>query len=499
METHYVRVEVDVSRGLPAFNIVGLPDAAVREATERVRGAIRNAGFEFPIKRITVNLAPADLRKEGSLFDLPIAVGILATTKQIPSTKIPQHFFVGELSLDGTICPVPGILSMAAGICQEHPDKTFIVPQENLKEASLIKGIRAYGAAHLRDIISYLIGDKELPAAADLPEFRLEPADSVDHLDFANVKGQQRVKRALEIAAAGGHNILMIGPPGTGKTLLAKRLPSILPPLSWEECLEVSRIYSVAGLLPKARPVIKTRPFRTPHHTASAVSIIGGGRVPRPGEVSFATHGVLFLDELPEFHRDVLESLRQPLEEGEVTVTRAAGAFSYPARFILAASMNPCHCGYLGDSQHECICTPYQIQRYRSRISGPIMDRIDLHVEVRRLELKDLKAEKKEESSKDIRNRVIKSRQSQQKRFLGTGINCNAEMQNHHLSRYCPLDNDTKELLYQAFHRLNLSMRALDRVVKIARTIADLSGTAKIEQIHLAEAIQYRCLDRSLW
>lgn len=499
METHYVRVEVDVSRGLPAFNIVGLPDAAVREATERVRGAIRNAGFEFPIKRITVNLAPADLRKEGSLFDLPIAVGILAATRQIPSTKIPQHFFVGELSLDGTICPAPGILSMAGSICQEHSDKIFIVPQRNLEEASLIKEIKANGAAHLKDIISYLISDKELPAAADLPEFKLEPADSVNHLDFADVKGQQRVKRALEIAAAGGHNILMIGPPGTGKTLLAKRLPSILPPLSWEECLEVSRIYSVAGLLPKEHPVIKTRPFRTPHHTASAVSIIGGGRVPRPGEVSFATHGVLFLDELPEFHRDVLESLRQPLEEGEVTVTRAAGAFSYPARFILVASMNPCHCGYFGDPQHECICTPYQIQRYRNRISGPIMDRIDLHVEMRRLELKELKTDKKEEPSRDIRNRVIKSRQRQQKRFLDTDINCNAGMQNHHLPRYCPLDKNTQELLYQAFHKLNLSMRALDRVVKIARTIADLDGTEKIEQNHLAEAIQYRCLDRSLW
>jgi magnesium chelatase family protein len=465
-----------------------------------VRGAIRNAGFEFPIKRITVNLAPADLRKEGALFDLPIAVGILTATGQIPSTKIPQHFFVGELSLDGTICSVPGILSMATGICQEHSDKILIIPQGNLEEASLIKKIKANGASHLKDIISYLIGDKELPAAADFPEFKLETGSaSVDHLDFADVKGQQRVKRALEIAAAGGHNILMLGPPGTGKTLLAKRLPSILPPLSWEECLEVTRIHSVAGLLPKDHPVIKTRPFRTPHHTASAVSIIGGGRVPRPGEVSFATHGVLFLDELPEFHRDVLESLRQPLEEGVVTVTRASGAFSYPARFILAASMNPCCCGYLGDPKRECICTPYQIQRYRSRISGPILDRIDLHVEVRRLELKDIKTEKKEEPSKDIRNRVIKSRQLQKKRFLDTGINCNAEMQSHHLPRYCPLDKKTQELLYQAFHKLNLSMRGLDRVVKIARTIADLDEAAKIEQIHLAEAIQYRCLDRSLW
>ena len=500
LETHYVRVEVDVSRGLPAFNIVGLPDAAVREATERVRGAIRNAGFEFPIKRMTVNLAPADLRKEGSLFDLPIAIGILAATRQIPSTIIPQHLFIGELSLDGSICPVPGILSMAGSISHEHPQKIFIVPRGNLEEASLVKEINARGAGHLRDIFSYLTGEGELPDAAGLPEFELEPGTgTVNHLDFADVKGQKRVKRALEIAAAGGHNILMIGPPGTGKTLLARRLPSILPPLSWEECLEVTRIYSVAGLLPKEYPVITARPFRAPHHTASAVSIIGGGRVPRPGEVSFATHGVLFLDELPEFHRDVLEALRQPLEDGIVTVTRASGAFTFPARFILAASMNPCPCGHLGDPQQECSCTPYQAQRYRNRVSGPIMDRIDLHVEVPRLELKDIKAEKKEESSLEIGKRVINARQRQQERFLGTDINCNAEMQNHHLPHYCSLDRDTKELLYQAFHKLKLSMRALDRVVKIARTIADLVGSTKIEQMHLAEAIQYRCLDRSLW
>lgn len=499
METHYVRVEVDVSRGLPAFNIVGLPDAAVREATERVRGAIRNAGFEFPIKRITVNLAPADLRKEGSLFDLPIAAGILAATGQIPSEKIHQHLFVGELSLDGTICPVPGILSMAGSISHENPEKVFIVPQSNLAEASLIKEITAKGAGHLRDITSYLKGDKELSQTVDIAELDLQKETPGYYPDFADVKGQERVKRALEIAAAGGHNILMVGPPGTGKTLLARRLPSILPPLSWEECLEVTRIYSISGLLLKEHPVITDRPFRSPHHTASAVSIIGGGRVPRPGEVSYATNGVLFLDELPEFNRDVLEALRQPLEDGIVTVTRASGAFTFPARFILVCSMNPCPCGYLGDPSKECTCTPYQAQRYRSRVSGPILDRIDLHIEVPRLEIKELTAEKQEESSQEIRNRVIKARKRQQERFNQTKINCNSDMQNQHLKKYCALEKDAKELLYNAFDKLKLSMRALDRVVKIARTIADLCGSGSIEPMHLAEAIQYRCLDRSLW
>lgn len=500
METHYVRVEVDVSPGLPCTTIVGLPDPAVREATERVRGAIRNSGFEFPMRRITVNLAPADLRKEGALFDLPIAIGILAATEQILSDTISQYILVGELSLDGTICPVPGILLMAGSVLHDYPGKTMIVPYSNLVEASLADNSSARGAQHLIEVASHLRGEKELPVVEKgANSLLLKDENQTNYLDFADVKGQKKTKRALEIAAAGGHNILMVGPPGTGKTLLARRLPSILPPLSWDECLETTKIYSIAGMLPKDRPVIVTRPFRAPHHTASAVSIIGGGKIPHPGEVSFATNGILFLDELPEFNRDVLEALRQPLEEGVVTVTRAAGSCTFPASFIFVGAMNPCPCGFLGDPERECSCTPYQAQRYRNRVSGPILDRIDLHVEVPRLELKELVSENKEEGSAEIRKRVIKAREKQLKRFHDTAIRCNAQMENQHLKTFCNLTKDTRELLHKIFASLNLSMRALDRVVKIARTVADLAESERVEQVHLAEAVQYRCLDRSLW
>lgn len=502
MNTHLVRVEVDVSPGLPCFTIVGLPDLAVRESTERVRGAIRNAGFEFPLKRITVNLAPADLKKEGSLFDLPIAVGILAATDQVSREKIAQYIFVGELSLDGTICSVPGIILMAGNIAKECSGLTFIVPYCNLEEASLVDGISVLGGANLGEITSFLRGEGSLHEG--ISGFTSEKADILakseahGYPDFADVKGQEKAKRALEIAAAGGHNVLLIGPPGTGKTLLARRLPSIMPPLSWEEALEVTKIYSIAGLLPKDSPLITTRPFRAPHHTASAVSIIGGGKIPRPGEVSFASHGVLFMDELPEFSRDVLEALRQPLEEKFVTVSRAAGSFIYPANFTFVGAMNPCPCGFWGDPKKGCTCTPHQAQRYRNRVSGPILDRIDLHIEVPRMELEEIVQGKRGESSAEIRERVIRAREIQQERFKKEGVTKNSDMDNSHIKKYCKLNKESQNLLYNIFRKLNLSMRAFDRLLKVARTIADLEASEEINSVHLAEAVQYRLFDRPL-
>jgi len=492
-----VQVEVDVSSGLPSFEIVGLPDAAVRESRERVRAALKNSGYDFPLQRITVNLAPADLKKEGSLFDLAIALGILAASGQLDADYLASWMVVGELSLDGSARPVPGVLAMAE-MAAALPEKiALLVPQVNSSEAALIPNLQVFGVAGLSQAAALCSKeDPGDPVKIDPAEFWEETA-AYPTGDFAEVRGQESAKRALEIAAAGGHNVILIGSPGSGKSMLARRLPGILPPPTLTEALLITKIHSAAGLLPGKQPLITTRPFRAPHHTASSASITGGGRVPKPGEVSLASLGVLFLDELPEFRRDVVEALRQPLEDRVVTVTRVTAALSYPANFILMAAMNPCPCGFLGDPVKECSCTPLQVQRYRSRVSGPVLDRIDLHVEVPRLSYQEVEAPGRLETSAEIRRRVIRAREIQAERLQETGKFTNAEMTGREIEQYVSLDQEGRQLLKTAFESLGLSMRAHDRILKVARTIADLEGSATVRASHLAEAIGYRSLDRT--
>jgi magnesium chelatase family protein len=495
MEPYLIEVEVDVSGGLPEFTIVGLPDTTVKESKERVRTAIKNAGFDFPPRKIIVNLAPADIKKEGPGFDLAIAIGILAATGQFKAENLDDYVFVGELSLDGSIRGVPGILPMALFIHKETK-KSFVVAQDNGKEVALTP-VTAYCFASLLKVVEF----------SENPQFyrKVEQQSLEDFFktkqevvfDLADVKGQHLAKRALEVAAAGGHNLLLIGSPGCGKSLLAKCLPSILPPLTPAEALEVSKIYSVAGLLNKESPLITCRPFRAPHHTGSVASIIGGGVIPNPGEVTLATHGILFLDELPEYRRDVLESLRQPLEDRIVTISRVSAVITYPAKFQLVAAANPCYCGYYGDGLKECTCTPYQVNKYRNKISGPLLDRIDIQIEVPRLNYQDLADRKKEESSWEVQRRVSKARQRQLERFAGQGISCNAQMGGKEVRKYCQLQDEAKNLLKKVYDKLGLSVRAHERILKIARTIADLAGSDEINIIHLAEALQYRALDQS--
>ncbi|MCD6310135.1 MAG: YifB family Mg chelatase-like AAA ATPase [Candidatus Eremiobacteraeota bacterium] len=493
-----VEVEVDIASGLPAFNLVGLPDTALAESRERIRSAIRNAGYEFPLRRITINLAPADLRKEGPVIDLPMALGILAATGQVSPELLEGILPVGELSLDGNLRPINGILPMAM-MARENNVKTFVVPLSNLREAKLVEGLDVFGAISLREVVEILEGVKEPPTVPDEIEEASDGFLSHADLDYSDVRGQAHARRALEVATAGGHNILMIGPPGSGKTMLARRLPGILPPLSREEALEVTRIYSVAGLLRHRGTLIRQRPFRNPHHTASPAGLIGGGSIPRPGEVSLAHQGVLFLDELPEFRKDVLEVLREPLESGWVSICRAALTLAYPARFTLVASMNPCPCGYFNDPVRECSCSHYQISRYVKRISGPLLDRIDIHIEVPRLKVEELKRKSPGEESKKIRARVIEAREIQAKRFKGIKIRYNAQMTGRHLKKFCQLPRTAEELLYQAVNKLGLTARAHDRILKVARTIADLAGEESIQARHVAEAVQYRSLDRKYW
>ncbi len=496
MDSYEVRVEVDVSTGLPAFDIVGLPDASVRESKERVRTAIRNAGFEFPGKRITVNLAPADRRKVGAIFDLPIAVGILAATEQVNAEKmLSESCFVGELSLESMVRPIPGSLVMAS--CLPAHVTSFFVPSENSREAA-IGSIHAgvYGIDSLGQVAAVLNGEKTLqPVSVNINEILMDEAQK-GLPDMADVKGQSGAKRAMEIAAAGGHNLLFIGSPGSGKTMLARRMPSILPPFTQEESLYVTKIYSVAGLLSSEQGLLTQRPFRAPHHSASGASVIGGGRIPAPGEVSLATGGVLFLDEMPEFKREVLEALRQPLEDRMVTVSRVSGRADFPAGFQLIGAMNPCPCGHYGDPVKECSCTPHQIQKYFNRISGPLLDRIDLHVDVPRVQYQEISEQGSSETSAEIRKRVIAARNIQLARFAGEGITCNAQMERKHIVNYCVMTDIAEQILAEAFKVLGLSARGYDRILKVARTIADLGGAEMIDMEHIAEAIQYRRLDR---
>ncbi|NMA92308.1 MAG: YifB family Mg chelatase-like AAA ATPase [Firmicutes bacterium] len=492
-----LEIEVDLSGGLPAFELIGLPDPAVREARERVRSAIKNSGFEFPLRRITVNLAPADLKKEGTGFDLAIAVGILVATGQIPQNELLKStVLVGELSLEGTLRPVPGALAIAASVASNRQLRgyTICLPEINSTEAALISAVTVIGIRSLKQLTSYLCHEINLPVVKPSIEKLLEPP--ITNLDFSEVRGQETAKRALEVAAAGAHNILLYGPPGSGKTMLARRLPTILPSPALDEMLEITRIHSVAGCLAPHQPLVTCRPFRTPHHSASAAGIIGGGKIPRPGEVSLAHRGVLFLDELPEYNRNILEALRQPLEDRRVTVTRVSASLTYPCDFMLVASMNPCPCGNFGDPIRECRCNPSIIQRYRSRLSGPLLDRIDIQIEVPRVKYDQLEKDRPIERSPAIRNRVKRARQRQEERFKNLKILTNSQMSSRQTVDFCPLSSEAKDLLRRSYQQLGLSMRAHDRLLKVARTIADLEGAETIKLNHIAEAIQYRSLDR---
>ncbi len=492
IDAYMVEVEVDINYGIPQFVIVGLPDTAVRESKERVRAALKNCGYSPSRLRIVVNLAPADRRKEGSAYDLPIALGILAHLEAFPPERLQDYLFTGELALDGRLKPGKGLLA-AAVLARRRGFEGIVLPQENAREAALVREVLVFALNDLGEVIRLLKSPEDV-SPADFPEADLYPPVDWD-VDYAEIQGQQHAKRALEVAAAGGHNALMIGPPGAGKTMLARRLPSILPPMSFEEILEVTRIYSASGLL-KGRGMIGERPFRSPHHTISPAGMVGGGLVPRPGEVSLAHRGVLFLDELPEFRKESLEGLRQPMEDGLVNISRISMCVTYPSLFMLVAAMNPCEDAYSGLSASPIECTDQQRLRYYAKLSRPLLDRIDIQAEVPRVEFRDILGQKTTEGSREIRSRVLAARQRQLERLRESGLLCNAQMRNREVKRFCPLTRDTRELLQAAVDRLGFSARAFHRVLKVARTIADLDGAEELSAVHVSEAIQYRILDK---